>query len=293
MSESLSNNSFDNRNLNNLVYLLYSTAIINFKTTVTMKNTNTLIQNPLLVLFTCAALFCQCQSNAPTQPPVPTAVSVSLKDTLRLSPSDRTYAATKAAINRRRQALKAAYEAGNISLDSVRRAFTAVLLDDIIPYWYGTDWSFEGHTTVPRQGQVACGYFVSTTLLDAGLRLNRFRLAQQAPEVEAKMLSFGKAVTVLRADTPYTAAALFEEQLKDGLYFIGLGAGHVGYLLKRDGQLTAIHSNYVTPSEVVAQPIMESVYVGFGTFYIADITWNDQMLKYWLAGGEVPLNAAK
>ncbi len=78
---------------------------------------------------------------------------------------------------------------------------------------------------------------------------------------------------------------MLAQQLQEGLYFIGLGSGHVGYLLKRDGQLTAIHSNYVTPSEVAAQPIMESVYVGFGTFYLADITWNDQLLKYWLKGG--------
>ncbi len=171
----------------------------------------------------------------------------------------------------------------------MRQAFTNTLLDDIIPYWYGTDWSFEGHTTAPRSGQIACGYFVSTTLLDAGLRLNRFRLAQQAPEVEATMLSFGKKVIVLNSDSPYTAAAVLAQQLQEGLYFIGLGNSHVGYLLKRDGQLTAIHSNYVTPSEVAAQPIMESVYVGFGTFYLADITWNDQLLKYWLKGGEVPL----
>lgn len=235
-----------------------------------------------------ATLFCSCQSNAP-QPPTPTPVPVTLKDTLRLNPSHKTYSATKAAINRRRQALNTAYAAGRITLDSVRQAFTNTLLDDIIPYWYGTDWSFEGHTTVPRSGQIACGYFVSTTLLDAGLRLNRFRLAQQAPEVEATMLSFGKVVEKLHSSPPYIAIALSEKQLKDGLYFIGLSGTHVGYLLIRDGQLTAIHSNYVTPSEVVAQPVMESVYTGFDTFYLADITWNDQLLKYWLKGTDVPL----
>jgi len=255
-----------------------------------MKYTNSIIQMVLGLSFLSATLFCSCQSNAP-QPPTPTPVPVTLKDTLRLNPSHKTYSATKAAINRRRQALNTAYAAGRITLDSVRQAFTNTLLDDIIPYWYGTDWSFEGHTTVPRSGQIACGYFVSTTLLDAGLRLNRFRLAQQAPEVEAKMLSFGKEVIVLNSDSPYSAAAVLAQQLQEGLYFIGLGNSHVGYLLKHDGLLTAIHSNYVMPSEVVAQPIMESIYVGFGTFYLADITWNDQLLKYWLKGVDVPLKA--
>ena len=258
-----------------------------------MKYTYSLIPKPLLLTCFVTAFFCSCQPHAPTPPPTSTPLSVSLKDTLRLSPSDKTYSATKAAVNRRRQALNTAYEAGRITLDSVRQAFTAILLDDIIPYWYGTDWSFEGHTTLPRSGQIACGYFVSTTLLDAGVRLNRFRLAQQSPEVEAKMLNFGKEAPILHSDSPYTAAAALEKQLQEGLYFIGLGSGHVGYLLKRNGQLTAIHSNYVTPSEVVAQPIMESVYVGFGTFYLANITWNDQLLKYWLAGSEVPLKNTK
>ncbi|NUO03269.1 MAG: hypothetical protein HUU01_21880 [Saprospiraceae bacterium] len=243
-------------------------------------------QSALSLLLVC--LFCYCQPQGAASPSTPAPISISLKDTLRLDPSDKTYAATKAMVNRRRQALHTAYAAGRITLDSVRQAFTSVLLDDIIPYWYGTDWSFEGHTTVPRSGQIACGYFVSTTLLDAGVRLNRYRLAQQAPETEARMLNLGKDVLKLESHTPYMAAAQLEKQLQDGLCFIGMGSSHVGYLLKRDGQLTAIHSNYVMPSEVVAQPIMESVYVGFGTFYLADITWNDQLLKYWLKGGEVP-----
>lgn len=58
-------------------------------------------------------------------------------------------------------------------LQKAKHKMVSHLLDSIIPFWYKTVWSFEGHSEVPRQGEIACGYFVSTTLLHAGLKLNR------------------------------------------------------------------------------------------------------------------------
>src|SRR5687768_5014531 len=71
-----------------------------------------------------------------------------------------------------------------ISDDSLSSLVTDLLVDRIIPYWIGTPWSFEGHTSIPNSGKIACGYFVSTTLLDLGFNLNRYTFAQQAPENE-------------------------------------------------------------------------------------------------------------
>ncbi|WMJ72126.1 hypothetical protein RCC89_02925 [Cytophagaceae bacterium ABcell3] len=66
--------------------------------------------------------------------------------------------------------LKEKYDSGRISEDSVGRVFSDYLVNKLIPYWYGTKWDFEGHTDVPGKGEIACGYFVSTTLnLDYGL----------------------------------------------------------------------------------------------------------------------------
>ena len=39
------------------------------------------------------------------------------------------------------------------------------LADSVFPAWYGTKWDFNGHTNVPKEGLIACGYFVSTTLV--------------------------------------------------------------------------------------------------------------------------------
>lgn len=43
-----------------------------------------------------------------------------------------------------------------------------IIIDSLMPCWYGTPWDFNGCTTEPGKGSIACGYFVSTVLRDAG-----------------------------------------------------------------------------------------------------------------------------
>jgi len=63
-----------------------------------------------------------------------------------------------------------------------RSAVVRTIYAEIFPNWYGTGWDFNGTTEVPRQGKIACGYFVTTVLRDAGWKVQRARLAQQASE---------------------------------------------------------------------------------------------------------------
>ena len=159
-----------------------------------------------------------------------------------------------------------------------------------MPHWFGTYWTFSGHTETPGQGDIACGYFVSTTLLHSGLNLNRYRLAQQSPVNEALMLSLGDTVRVMRRDSAAKVLAIWRTQLRDGLYFLGLDYGHVGLLLKQSGGFYFIHSNYMGPEvEVQIQRTEESVLMGFPVFYVADITFNRRLMEYWLSGEKVPL----
>ena len=46
----------------------------------------------------------------------------------------------------------------------------AALRDDLLPAWNGTAWAMNGTSQVPGRGSIACGYFVSTTLMHAGFR---------------------------------------------------------------------------------------------------------------------------
>lgn len=240
-----------------------------------------------IILF--LGLSCTFSAKAPSPTAVAAAAPADSIPTPIFPKPDRAYPASRALVEKQRKALKAAYAAGLISLDSVGQAFTNCLLTEIVPHWYGTTWAFEGHTETPGQGQIACGYFVSTTLLHTGLNLNRYRLAQQGPADEALMLSQGDTVRVVRRSGAAQAMALWREQLRDGLYFIGLDAMHVGYLLKLGARLYFLHSNYAQPYQVQLQRAEESVLMGFSTFYLADITFNGRLMEYWLNGEKVPL----
>ncbi len=46
-----------------------------------------------------------------------------------------------------------------LSEHSLSTLVTGLLVDKLIPHWLTTPWSFEGHTPVPREGKIACGYF--------------------------------------------------------------------------------------------------------------------------------------
>ena len=199
-----------------------------------------------------------------------------------------SYASTKVDAGQLRMRLKEDLRLGTISFDNIKTAFTNQLVDKIIPHWYGTPWSFGGHTAIPNQGKIACGYFISTTLRDMGINLNRYTLAQKSPIDEAKMISCGSVINKVVQDTPEKAFEEIDCLTKEGLYFIGFDEGHVGYLLKREGELFLIHSNYLSPVSVCMETLKESrVFKSFTKFHLVAISHNDTLLQRWLDNGTV------
>ena len=199
-----------------------------------------------------------------------------------------SYASTKVDAGQLRLRLKEDFRLGTISFDNIKTAFTNQLVDKIIPHWYGTPWSFSGHTAIPNQGKIACGYFISTTLRDMGININRYKLAQKSPIDEAKMISCGEVINKVVQDTPEKAFGEIDRLTKEGLYFIGFDEGHVGYLLKREGALFLIHSNYLSPVSVCMETLKESrVFNSFTKFHIVAISHNDTLLQRWLDNGTV------
>ena len=161
------------------------------------------------------------------------------------------------------------------------------LLNQIIPFWYKTRWAFEGYTAQPQQGEIACGYFVSTTLQHAGFRLNRYKLAQQKPETEARALQAGKNIETIENLSPQKLRDFFLAGKQDGLYFAGLDF-HVGYLLRRKNEVFFIHSNYIGAAGVTIEKILFSeALAASSTCYLADITYNDALVKAWMTGTEI------
>lgn len=174
--------------------------------------------------------------------------------------------------------------------DNLPLLFENTLLNKIIPFWYGTPWDFNGHTNYPNEGKVACGYFVSTTLKHLGLNLNRYKLAQQLPIHEAKSLSVGKEILEINEDTFEKCFEKIKDNLKSRIYFIGLDASHVGFLLNRKGTFFFIHSNYGIPQEVVIELAQESnVLKSFSHFYITELSTNKELIKHWVTGDKISI----
>ena len=174
------------------------------------------------------------------------------------------------------------------NLDSLSKVFAESLLHRIIPQWAGTTWSFEGHTAVPQQGEIACGYFVSTTLRDVGINLNRYQLAQQLPIHEAKSLALGADILEISNNDVNERISQINDTLKNGLHFIGFGEGHVGYILKENSNLYIIHSNYIGNGVVEIERAEESDVFGYFTeYHIVELSTNAGLLKAWVEGKEI------
>lgn len=172
-----------------------------------------------------------------------------------------------------------------ITNDSLSHLFTNLLTEHIIPYWLGTPWSFEGHTSAPGTGEIACGYFVSTTLKDVGFNLNRYTFAQQLPINEAKTLSLGMPLLEITSNSTEEIIASLKDTLKEGIYFIGFDQSHVGYIQKRGNELFLIHSNYIGAEGVVIERIEDSqVFSYYTRIYIAEISRNAALMRKWVKG---------
>jgi hypothetical protein len=175
----------------------------------------------------------------------------------------------------------------SISTDSAGILFSDFLVNKMIPYWYGTTWDFNGHTDIPGDGLIACGYFVSTTLKHMGININRYKLAQKAAMDGAKIIQPNKSPIIWRGESA-KFSDYFKENYKDGLYKIGL-SNHVGYIYKKAGEVFFLHSSYIDPPFAVTIELAnESVALLQSTvFVITDITYNEFLIGAWLSGEEV------
>lgn len=166
-------------------------------------------------------------------------------------------------------------------LERARKVFVASIDKEIFPAWYGTDWDFYGTTEKPGEGKIACGYFVSTVLRDAGLKVNRVSMAQQASENIIKSLTTEPFIKRFRHVSLEKFVAEIEK-LGAGLYVVGLDF-HVGFLYHDGKTVYFIHSSYVEPSETIKE-IAAASKVLEATKYrvVGKISDDDALMLKWL-----------
>jgi len=168
-----------------------------------------------------------------------------------------------------------------LSKSEKEKILTSAVAETIAPAWIGTSWNFYGTSETPRQGNIACGYFVTTVLRDAGLPISRIKLAQCASEQMITSLIQHKYIS------RYSNIAMddFIGSVRNqgyGLYIIGLDS-HTGFIYNDGKEIYFIHASYigsktVQKEQAASNPILkQSKYKVLGK-----ISSDEQVLELWI-----------
>ncbi|WP_299114712.1 hypothetical protein [uncultured Winogradskyella sp.] len=166
------------------------------------------------------------------------------------------------------------------AIDSASKYMYSKLLNDIVPHWYGTPWDFNGHTNMPNHGEIACGYFVSTTLKHLGFNLNRYKMAQAAGLDGAKLI---QPITDIKRYSNLSFLQLknkVNSVYSNGIYFVGLD-NHVGYVIIKDRKLYFLHSSYCDDKVVIELAEMSPCFRS-NIYVFAEISTNKKLVKSWI-----------
>jgi hypothetical protein len=148
--------------------------------------------------------------------------------------------------------------------------------------WRGTPWDFNGTCKTPGSGKIACGYFVSTVLQDAGVKCERIRLAQQPSQ---RIIATFLKRSDMRINAGVTYDNFLEQEIAQGSGWriVGLDR-HVGFLvIEEDGRTRFIHSNPGRPQVVLDEPREKSAYLRNSNYRVTgNITANKPFLEGWL-----------
>jgi hypothetical protein len=157
------------------------------------------------------------------------------------------------------------------------------LVDSIFPEWYGTVWDFNGISNTPGKGEIACGYFVSTTLKHCGFNLNRYKLAQQASAViTQEVCGIDQTVKCIGMDKALTYLSAFEK----GLFIVGLDY-HVGFIVIENSEVFFVHSDYINGMVVREKLAVSEAFQSSQVFVIGKVLPNSMVINKWLSETKV------
>lgn len=186
---------------------------------------------------------------------------------------------------------KARTEEARRMVENDARVLLECVLPEMMRCWLGTPWDFNGTASGPGKDPVACGYFVSTVLQDAGFRVDRYRLAQQPSSRILTSLVPGEACRLM-VDLPYGQFASEVNHMTSGIYVVGLDT-HVAFLVVGAEGFRFIHSSGSRPWRVVdegeekAEVLQRSRWRMMG-----NLTADEILLRKWLAREVIPVRTS-
>lgn len=206
-------------------------------------------------------------------------------------PDREKYEVLVADLERWRNELAKAYESASSpeakrAIEQDARLILEFAMPEMMRCWLGTPYDFNGIAEHPGEEKVACGYFVSTVIRDAGFRINRYKLAQQ-PSENIMRTFLASDNCLLRVGKPYAEYADWLETMDPGIYLVGLDT-HVGFIVNEGHQTRFIHASGMDPWAVVdegreqAGALQRSNWRMLGGF-----TTDPEVIRTWLSGDRI------
>ena len=157
--------------------------------------------------------------------------------------------------------------------------------NDFFKAWYNTPWTFHGHSKNPKEGSIACGYFITTTLQDMGFNIPRIKWAQQASGYLIKKVSND----IKRFHQKSMADVVSYIRTKgDGLYIVGLDC-HVGYIYCKNGKTSFVHANYYKPKiGVMTEPLIGHNPLNDSKYRVIGKIFDKEMVRNWILNTPYP-----
>lgn len=203
-----------------------------------------------------------------------------------VAPDPDTYQALALDLESHRQRLGKRYQS---AVTEAERALVLAdarrLLEGALPRmmrcWLGTPWDFNGTAHEPGGGKVACGYFVSSVMQDAGFVVEWAPLAQQPSQNILRTFLPAEEMTI-RVGLDYDE---FLDEVRtngSGIYIVGLDS-HVAFLVVTPGGLRFIHSSGASPWCVVDESEDEAHTLRRSRYRVSgNLTAHSGLLASWL-----------
>jgi hypothetical protein len=166
--------------------------------------------------------------------------------------------------------------------DRINDFWVEEMTTGLYSYWKDTPWDFNGTTTSPGEGTIACGFFVTTLLQDMGFPVDRRKLAICASSVMMKSLVPQQRLKNLD-QLSYPGFCDSVGAYPKGIYVIGLDF-HTGFIVNDGTEAYFIHSNYIGRKGVVKELIKDSdALKASRTKWMVALTTDHSFLRKWLS----------
>lgn len=161
-----------------------------------------------------------------------------------------------------------------------------MVMPEMMRCWKGTAYDFNGTAEKPGGGKIACGYFVSTVIRDAGFRVDRYKLAQQPSENILRTFLPGDGC-ILKVGEDFPKYADWVDTMEPGVYLIGMDT-HVGFIVVKSGGLRFLHSSGADAVGVVEEMRDNAWTLRKSNWrMLGHLTGDSDVIRMWLTGENV------